>query len=298
MDNDFDEMCRFLCKRVPAALLLWLLRLTDDELGFVGWLDTQNLPYPGHPERRCDTVAHCLSRREFGRPWAILNEFQTIPDFDMPLRIGSYLCALGQTLRPTNLPGDRFALAAVLVHLTGTPRPVHQSEWPALESAFTIKPRVVNLAELSALDILAEVAAGQAPFEVLGWVPLMVGGNLATIIEPWKQVANAAPEKLRSDLADAARLFGELTQCRPLWVSGLKEWSKMRSQQANEWRQEGRKEGYDLAEKKGIINAYTLLRSNGLTETVARQQLATLYGPQSDIAITEWQAQAPKSASS
>jgi hypothetical protein len=292
MENDFDRLCRFLSKRLPAPLLAWLLRLTEPELGFLAWLDTQNVPYFGSPDRRCDTLARLAPRREHGRPWAILIEFQTKPDFDMAFRIGRYLCDVGQTLLPSPLPGDRFALGAVLVHLTGTSPVAHVSQWPEADTELVIRLRVVNLAALVARRVLAEIATQQTPWVVLGWIPLMVGGTDAEVVELWKQVANEAPEGLRADLADAARTFAELTDCRSQWVNGLKGWNVMRSQLANEWRaegrDEGRKEGRDEGRKDGIVNAYQMLCKLGMADAVARQTVVGQFGPQADAVIAAW----------
>jgi hypothetical protein len=285
MDNDFDAMCRFLMKRLPTALLAWLLGLRLDEFTFVTWLDTQNIPYPGHPAGRCDIVAQVLQVREYGRPWAMLTEFQTLPDFHMPLRVASYLCAVGQTLRPTNLPGDRFALGAVVVHLTGTAPVQHRSAWDAAGTAFVVQPRVVHLASLSAARVLDEIAADETPFAVLGLIPLLQGGDDAMVVERWLAVAERVPTDLRPVIADAARLFADLTDCRPLWVARLKEWNVVRSEQANEWRAEGRKEGHDAGLKTGLdrgklLGAYEFALENGHTVEQTRAFISQKYGPQ------------------
>ena len=55
--NPFDQASRYAAKLDAAGHLAWLLRLAPAALPFRGWLDTRTLPFPGDPERTCDTVA-------------------------------------------------------------------------------------------------------------------------------------------------------------------------------------------------------------------------------------------------
>jgi hypothetical protein len=63
----YDQASRFLL-RLEALLLLWLLKVTAEEVGFVGWLDTRGVPWPGQPDRTCDTIAEVRDRAEGDRP--------------------------------------------------------------------------------------------------------------------------------------------------------------------------------------------------------------------------------------
>lgn len=54
---EFDQAARFAVKIDPAGFLHWLLPGLDPDLLFTRWLETQTIPFPGQPDRRCDTVA-------------------------------------------------------------------------------------------------------------------------------------------------------------------------------------------------------------------------------------------------
>ena len=86
----FDQACRYAAKLDPPAFLGWLFGAT--EAPFLGWLDTRTLPFPGDPERTCDTVAWLGQPGQEG-PWAVPIEFNLEPD---PAMFGRMLVYLGQ----------------------------------------------------------------------------------------------------------------------------------------------------------------------------------------------------------
>src|SRR5262249_18557088 len=51
----FDRASRYGAKLDPVGFLRWLLG--EATLLFRRWLDTRSLPFPGEPDRTCDTVA-------------------------------------------------------------------------------------------------------------------------------------------------------------------------------------------------------------------------------------------------
>ena len=69
--------------------------------------------------RICDAVARMANLDRGGAPFAALVEFQTEPDAN---RFGRLLVAGGicwLTVKPGDLPGDRYEVCAVVVNLTG-----------------------------------------------------------------------------------------------------------------------------------------------------------------------------------
>ena len=106
--NPYDQACRYLLRLCPVPLLAWLLRLAPAQIDFVEWLDTQQIPWPGQPDRTCDTVAHLRDQRRGGLPWAVVVEFQIDPDELMFGRGLSYLGELWRACKPTPHRGDRF----------------------------------------------------------------------------------------------------------------------------------------------------------------------------------------------
>jgi hypothetical protein len=172
MSNPFDQLCRALAKLLPEAFLLWLLLPNRPSLRFVTWLDTQNLPFPGQPDRRCD----------------------------------------------------------------------------------------------------------------LAFVPLMHDGAEPAIVAEWKRVGLMAPEWLRPNLAVGAAVFAELTDCRELWKTELKEWNMLRSKQVDEWQAEARDEGQ-------ILGAYRMALDFGQTAEQARARVLALFGAQATPVLDAWLAQ-------
>ncbi|MGH7127561.1 MAG: hypothetical protein ACREIV_03265 [Planctomycetaceae bacterium] len=54
----YDQAAWYAAKLDPQAFLAWLIPGVGTALEFVGWLDTRTVPFPGEPDRICDTVAH------------------------------------------------------------------------------------------------------------------------------------------------------------------------------------------------------------------------------------------------
>jgi len=81
--NVYDQAARFAAKLDPGGFLRWLLAGFDPDLTFTRWLETQTIPFPGEPDRRCDTVAELVPASGLAPPWAAVIEFQTRPDTDI-----------------------------------------------------------------------------------------------------------------------------------------------------------------------------------------------------------------------
>ena len=57
------------------------------------------LPFPGSPDRTCDTVADLAEAADTGPRWAVVTEFQTEPEPEMLDRLLEYLGRLRRGLR-------------------------------------------------------------------------------------------------------------------------------------------------------------------------------------------------------
>jgi hypothetical protein len=287
MLNPFDRLCRFLAKLTAEAFLRWLLRPGRPSLRFQLWLDTQNIPFPSAPIRRCDTVAFVINDDAGGEPWAIVLEFQTEPDFDMLLRLLAYECQVGLTLRPTAHSGDRFSLGSILVQLTGTRRPSLHSVWPATGLETHKRIHVRNFAEESATATLAGIADGSVPPIALAFIPLMQAGDQPATVAEWKRLGLLAPETLRADVAAGAVVFAQLTNCRPVWKSELKEWNMLRSEQVDEWQADARRE----VEEKAILVLYQTVCELGHASEQARQTVVKKFGANATVILDRLLAQ-------
>jgi hypothetical protein len=92
--NLYDQACRYLVMLDPLGFLCWLLGMDRSEFGFLGWLDTRAISYPGDSDRIGDSVVHLMSLAEPGAPWALLLEFQIAPDSEMFGRVLPHLAAI------------------------------------------------------------------------------------------------------------------------------------------------------------------------------------------------------------
>ena len=119
--NVYDQAARFAAKADPAGFLRWLVPGLPPGLEFRGWLDARTLPFPGEPDRTCDTVAELVDPSEPGARWALATEFQAEPDPEILDRLLEYLARLRRELRHGPGRRGRFRVAAGLVHLTGPP---------------------------------------------------------------------------------------------------------------------------------------------------------------------------------
>ena len=251
-ENVFDQACRYLLRICPVPLLSWLLRLTPNRLDFVGWLDTRALPWPGQPDRTCDTVAHLRDPSQGGVPWAVPVEFQTDPDPRMFGRGMVYLGHLWEDYRPAELRGDRFEVGLMVVNLRGRgrcSRRMRLSETKLLTALGVVER---NLSGLSAAKMLRRIESGSRPAALLPWIPLFQGGNEAGIIAAWVELAR------RQTDADVVRVlpltpyFAEAAGCVEAWREAMKGWDVIKSQVWEEWQALALQEGFNRGVKEGV----------------------------------------------
>jgi hypothetical protein len=195
--NDFDKACRYMAKRQPAGLFSWLLPGHEQQLAFDDWVDTRRLPFPGEPDRTCDTVARFRDLTEPGRFWLLVLEFQSHPERWLLLRLLRYQDDLLWEFRPRGRGGQLPHVGGILLNLTGRPRrrtfDMVLATNPSVSHRYSIEVR--NLAEESAAQALQAIAAGQLPRCVLPWIVLMQGGGESGIMPEWLQLAEAEPDE-------------------------------------------------------------------------------------------------------
>jgi hypothetical protein len=154
MNNPFDAACRYLLRLNAVALLAWFLGLRESAFAFAGWLDARRVHWPGQPERVCDTVAHLKEQAAHGLPWAVPVEFQIEPDPDMTGRLLVYLGGVLLELRPSDLPGDRFQVGAVVVNLRGEGNASRRMAWRGSRLLTHLGVVERNLSGMSAKGLL------------------------------------------------------------------------------------------------------------------------------------------------
>jgi hypothetical protein len=243
----------------------------EQELTFDKWEDTRRLPFPGEPDRTCDTVARFRNLTDPERPWIMVVEFQSRPQRWMPLRMLNYQGDVLWEFRPRRRKGRLPNVGGLIVNLTGRPRRRRISmvlaTHPDMNHRFSVVTR--NLAEYSAGQTLAAVAAGRLQRCVLPWVPLMQGGAESGIIQEWLRVAEGeTDESLRADYGALAVVFAELTGCRDVWRQALEEWNVQRSQQVLEWQREAQERAQIATWRQAVLRTLQV-RFESIPEDVA-----------------------------
>src|SRR5947209_2796155 len=188
--NDYDQAARYGAKNLDdVGLLDWLLPRSEAFWQFRGWLDTRTIPFPGEPDRVCDTVAALLVDEEPPAWWAVPVEFQVKPD---PLMFGRMLEYLGRLWREQHPARGRrgdYRVGGVVINLTGVGRGTSREFRLGREGLHT-RLQVVerNLEQEDAATVLADIDAGSTSRALLMWVPLMRGAADPALIEEWKRL--------------------------------------------------------------------------------------------------------------
>jgi hypothetical protein len=225
-DSPYDRSSRMIAERSGKRMLCWLTKTPSGKVGAVSVLKTK-LSVPGFPERESDLIWRTTREDEGGVSWAVLVEFQTIPLGVMFGRLMVYGGLLWLQEKPAPLPGDRFALATVVVNLTGKGDSGRLYTWNGAVTG--TKPFELDIAGLKAEDVLAQVERGEAPVEALAWMPLMQRGAEDDIIQWWLRLAESEQDSERRGLLKTVLVFAELAKCLPQWRKAMEGFNVMRS---------------------------------------------------------------------
>src|SRR5438552_7542909 len=180
--NPYDQASRYTGKIDPPGFLHWLLPGVRAVADYRGWLDARTIPFPGEPDRVCDTVAGLVEHVDPSAWWALPVEFQGRPDAELFGRLLEYLARLWRELRPPGLPTGRYRIAAVVVNLTGIGQTSRDLVLGATGARVCLLVVERDLAEEDAAATLSQIAAGRLAYCVLPWIPLMRGGAEAGIM--------------------------------------------------------------------------------------------------------------------
>lgn len=242
--GQFDQATRYAAKLDPPGFLRWLLSDLAPALAFRGWLDTRTLPFPGEPDRTCDTVAELAQGTTSDPWWALVIEFQAEPDPDMLDRLLEYLARVRRELRHGVERRGKYAVVGALLNLTG---PVQSDTLEMtlpgrLGVGLRLQVARRTMRAEDATGTLQGIAAGTVARCLLPWIPLMRSGAESSMIEEWKRLADAEPQsRWRVDYGALALVFADLANCRQVWRQALEGWNMRESQQVLEWQAETRR---------------------------------------------------------
>jgi hypothetical protein len=238
--NDYDKASRYLVKRLPSAVLPWLL--VSPGLRFRAWIDARRVALPDQDELTNDLVA---AVEEDGVLEAICLELEAKARADAVTRL------LGYVLRVWTEPETEGSfpitcVSGVVLDLTGrspTKKLALRSKLvPGCGLAFTVFRR--SFAGEDAAALIAGAASEQLSPWLLGWAPLMQHGDEAAIIASWRKTVERrlGDGQDRADLGSVALVLATLAGCRTDWERGLKGWNMKTSPFLDEIRDEVRGE--------------------------------------------------------
>jgi hypothetical protein len=276
--NDYDNAARRAAKLDPLSFFLWLLLAFPGHLRFRRWLDTRTVPFPGDPERTGDAVAELEAVAQPAPLWAVPVEFQYEPDPEMFGRLLIFLGSLWQQVRPDDLRGSRYQLAAAVVNLTGTPGSIPASQDYALPGPdglrCALQVRELHLQTIPAAPLLERIRRGELSRALLVWIPMMFTEDASGIIAQWVELASAEPdERLSAEYAALTKVFARLSPAADQWFKALEGWNMKTSPFLDEVRTEGRTEGRTEALAEVILRFFRVrFRTEPPAEILARVQ--------------------------
>jgi hypothetical protein len=252
--NRYDQACRYAAKKLDVpGFLAWLLREPAAAVRFLQWLDTRTLPFPGEPDRTCDTVAR-LADDDPAMHWAVVLEFCIKPVPDFFGRVLAYLGQLWLEVRPNETRGERFQVGAVVVNLTGHGRTGRDMRLRQTGIRTCVEPLERNLSEEDAAATLDGIAAGRISRALLPWIPLMTGGGEAGIIQKRVELAKAEQnERVRADYGGLVVVFAEAAGREAVWREAMKEWNMVESPFIKEFEMAAEKKGAVQNQKDNLL---------------------------------------------
>ncbi len=274
----YDQAGRYVIKRRPGAFFRWRAPPMWATGRWLRWLDTRTLPFPGEPDRVCDTVAEFEHRAEPHRRCLVDVEVQAEPDADMLERLGEYALRLRRELYYGPGAAGKYAVLCLVVNLTGAEQPrrleMTLPEWG--EAGQWLQVAQATLREESAGEALARIAAGELERWVLPWLPLLRDAAEAANLTVWKRLARQEPDhRSRSDFGALAAVFAELAGTSVVWREALKRWNMRESPQVLEWQAEAAAEASRKTRAEDVRQAI-LIRLGTSMPTDLEERLAAL----------------------
>lgn len=257
----YDQAGRYAIQRRPSAFFTWRAPPLCLAWKFVRWRDTRTLPFPGEPDRVCDTVAefeHVLDPR---RRCLVNVEVQAKPDADMLERLGEYAFRLRRELRYAPGAAGKYSVLCLVLNLTGAEQPSRLDmalpEWDAAGHCLQVAQGTLSAEDAG--QTLARIAQGELERWVLAWSPLLRGGAEPATMAEWKRLAAQEPDShSRYELGALALVFAELAGTASVWGNALKGWNMTESAIVNKWQNAARKEARVETRMEDVRRAISL----------------------------------------
>jgi hypothetical protein len=167
----YDQAGRYVIKRQPSAFFTWRAPALWLAWKFVRWQDTRTLPFPGEPDRVCDTVAELEHRTDRQRRCLVDVEVQAQPDADMLERLGEYALRLRRELRHAPGTAGKYPVLCLVLNLTGAEQEsrldITLPEWS--DAGLLLQVAQATLSTEDAGQTLARIANGELERWVLPW---------------------------------------------------------------------------------------------------------------------------------
>jgi hypothetical protein len=250
----FDQSARYATQAEPEAVLSRLLSRTGATLRLREWVDTRTTPLPGERDLTADLVAALVNESQPDQPWLLVFEFQAQHD---PDKLDVTLAEAARFRIEVRHGDDRrgkYNVCPALVYLCGRCLPDVLDMTLPDGHGTRHAPLVWNLEADSAIAALASVAAGQATWGLLFWIPLMQGGGEVAIIARWRELASGVLDpRARGDLAFVALEFAQLTTRFLAWEKGLEGWDMTESIIATRLKEQARREGSLVTRREDLL---------------------------------------------
>jgi hypothetical protein len=230
-------------------------------LEFVGWADTRTIPFPGEPDRVCDTVAELVLRADPHVRFLFVIEVQCAPHPEMLARVLEYLARLARELCSPRGGEAVWHVGAAVINLTGRPE-AHGLAWafpagePAEPEAMGLQLQVVlrNLSQLRARDVVEKIRQQELGLPLLVWAPLMQGRRDPDMMKEWVRLLAREPSAHeRADFVALTRLWAELGNCAAQWEPILEGLDVKVSRFLNEMTEQARAEARGQALLEGDV---------------------------------------------
>jgi hypothetical protein len=235
----YDQAARWAANTDPHPVVSRLERLQGTRLRFVEFHESRTTPRPGGLDRTADRVFVLADENSPMQPWLLVAEFQVEHDED---KLDTTLVEVAQfRARERHGPDrkEKYKALAGLVYLVGE-CPGSVLDMTLTGGAGTRHTALVwNVAADSAAAALDELEGGAITWGILFWIPLMRGAAERELVRRWLRLAWQAPASEQGGLRSVARVFAELTGCRPIWDEELEGWTVTESPLVNSWIENG-----------------------------------------------------------